>query len=89
MTPCGANCRGCSADHVLPDGASGATFEGDAGSPRPEATLAACVHTDGYGTRSAALVRVPRSEEARAEMWVADGSPCTASFVDVSERWSR
>ncbi len=80
---------GVLSDHVLPDGAASATFEDDAESPRSGATLAACVHTDGYGTRSAALVRVPRAEVRRPEMWVADGSPCTAPFVDVSDRWSR
>ncbi len=75
------------ADHVLPPGAAGATFEDDGRSPRPGATLAACVHTEEYGTRSAALVRVPRSADARPEMLVADGPPCTAPFVDVGGRW--
>jgi uncharacterized protein with NRDE domain len=75
------------ADHVLPPGAAEATFEDDERSPRPEATLAACVHTDEYGTRSAALVRVPPSADAVPEMLVADGPPCTAAFVDVTGRW--
>ena len=51
------------------------------------ATLAACVHTEDYGTRSAALLRVPASVDRRPEMLVADGPPCTAPFVDVSHRW--
>jgi uncharacterized protein with NRDE domain len=75
-------------DHVLPEGADGATFEDDDQSPRPAATLAACVHTDGYGTRSAALVRVPEAGDGRPEMLVADGSPCTVPFIDVSDRWT-
>ena len=78
--------RGVLIDHVLPDGADNATFED--GSSRPAATLAACVHTDGYGTRSAALVRVPRDEQRPPEMLVADGPPCTTAFVDVSGRWA-
>jgi uncharacterized protein with NRDE domain len=76
------------ADHVLPPGSSEATF-GDDRSPRLQATLAACVHTEEYGTRSAALVRVPSVEGARPEMVVADGPPCTAPLVDVSSRWDR
>src|ERR1019366_7100923 len=75
------------ADHVLPPGATSATF-GDDRSPRPEATLAACVHTDDYGTRSTALVRVPADPGRRREMLWADGPPCFAPFVDVSGWWS-
>ncbi len=75
------------ADHVLPPGAAEATFEDDGRTPRPGATLAACVHTEEYGTRSAALVRVPLSATARPEMLVADGPPCTAPFVDVGGHW--
>ena len=53
---------------------------------RPAATRAACVHTDGYGTRSSTLVRVPTAPGGRPEVWVAEGSPCTTRFVDVSDR---
>lgn len=74
------------ADHVLPQGAAEATF-GEDRSPRREATLAACVHTDDYGTRSAAMVRVPASAAARPELLVADGPPCVAPLVDVSGLW--
>jgi hypothetical protein len=56
--------------------------------PRREATLAACVHTDDYGTRSAALVRVPKDPTGFPEMQVADGPPCTAPFVDVGPLWT-
>ena len=76
------------ADHVLPPGAAEATF-GDDRSPRPEATLAACVHTEDYGTRSAAMVRLPAAAEVHPQMLVADGPPCTSPWVDVSGRWTR
>jgi uncharacterized protein with NRDE domain len=70
------------ADH-WPDGA-------EAGGPavvRRPATLAACVHTDDYGTRSAELVRVPSDPRTLPEVLVAEGPPCAAPFVDVSTRW--
>ncbi len=85
-TPLWATLPAVLADHVLPPGAAEATFDDDR-SPRPAATLAACVHTDDYGTRSAALVRVPASVDRRPEMLVADGPPCTAPFAEVSHRW--
>jgi uncharacterized protein with NRDE domain len=75
------------ADHVLPPGAATATF-GDKRSPRPEATMAACVHTDDYGTRSSAMVRVYAEQDRRPDMLVADGPPCSTGFVDVSSRWA-
>jgi uncharacterized protein with NRDE domain len=52
---------------------------------RPPETLAACVHTDTYGTRSSTLVRVPAAPEELPQVLVADGHPCTAPFVDVSD----
>ncbi len=76
------------ADHVLPPGASVATFGGDDRSPRPEATMAACVHTDDYGTRSAALVRVSALLASPPDVLVADGAPCAAPFVDVGALWT-
>ena len=75
------------ADHVLPPGAGEATFGADR-SPRPGATLAACVHTEEYGTRSAAMVRIGAASSADPEMWVADGPPCTSPWVDVSAHWT-
>ena len=48
---------------------------------RPTATLASCVHTEEYGTRSAALVRVASDPGRRPELLVADGPPCTYPFV--------
>jgi uncharacterized protein with NRDE domain len=72
------------ADHTRPAAAAGS----DESAPRREATLAACVHTDEYGTRSAALVRVPKDPTERPEMQVADGPPCTTPFVDVGSCWT-
>src|ERR1035441_2190705 len=76
------------ADHTVPVTADGESSKNDAIARRP-ATFASCVHTDGYGTRSSALIRVPEDLHARPEMLVADGPPCTAPFVDVGYRWDR
>ena len=51
---------------------------------RPTATLASCVHTEEYGTRSAALVRIRAQQQTEPEMLVADGPPCTAPFVTAT-----
>jgi uncharacterized protein with NRDE domain len=53
---------------------------------RPE-TLAACVHTDSYGTRSSTLIRVPSDEGLRPEVSYAEGHPCTAPFLDATALW--
>jgi uncharacterized protein with NRDE domain len=55
---------------------------------RPE-TLAACVHTEDYGTRSSTLIRVPAGIDEPPEVRYADGHPCTSPFVDVTAWWSR
>jgi uncharacterized protein with NRDE domain len=52
---------------------------------RPAETFAACVHTENYGTRSSTLVRVPAALGDHPQVSVADGHPCTAPFVDVTE----
>jgi uncharacterized protein with NRDE domain len=54
---------------------------------RPE-TLAACVHTDSYGTRSSTLIRVPAGPHALPEVRSADGHPCTSPFVDAGSLWT-
>ena len=54
---------------------------------RSRETLASCVHTEHYGTRSASLIRVPLRVDRLPEVLVADGPPCATSFVDVSSRW--
>lgn len=74
-------------DHTLPSGADPESMAvGDV--IRPTATLACCVHTDDYGTRSAAVVAVPRAADAMPEMLVADGPPCTTPFVEFTSLWS-
>jgi uncharacterized protein with NRDE domain len=70
-------------DHSVPPGAR---MSPPRKSDRPVELAAACVHTEGYGTRSAALVSVPA--EGLPRMWVADGPPCRAPFVNVDELWS-
>jgi uncharacterized protein with NRDE domain len=54
---------------------------------RPPETLASCVHTDDYGTRSSAIVLV-RGDDRVPSMWVADGHPCMAPFADVGGLWA-
>lgn len=61
-------------DHRVPEG-----------DERPNAGT--CVHLDTFGTRSSCLVRVGSLPGVPPQMWVADGPPCTASYVDVSELW--
>lgn len=53
--------------------------------PRPVETLAACVHTDTYGTRSSTLVRVPAASNEHPRVLVADGHPCTSAYVDMTD----
>ena len=76
------------ADHTVPVAADREPSKKDA-IVRWPATFASCVHTDDYGTRSAALMRVPQDLHARPDMLVADGPPCTAPFIDVGYRWDR
>jgi len=51
---------------------------------RPVETLAACVHTDAYGTRSSTIVSVPTAPGQLPRVLVADGHPCTSPYVDVT-----
>jgi uncharacterized protein with NRDE domain len=55
------------------------------GHVRPAETLAACVHTDSYGTRSSTVVSVPAESRRHPRVLVADGHPCVTPFVDVTE----
>jgi uncharacterized protein with NRDE domain len=59
----------------------------DAATRRPE-TLAACVHTEDYGTRSSTLIRVVADTHELPEVFSADGHPCTAPFVKASPLWT-
>ncbi len=58
------------------------------GRERLVATLAPCVHADGYGTRSSTMVRVAEDPSELPEVLVADGPPCTTPFVGVGDLWS-
>jgi uncharacterized protein with NRDE domain len=58
------------------------------GRERRVATLAPCVHADGFGTRSSALVRVSDQRALAPNLLVADGPPCTTPFVDARHLWS-
>ena len=79
-------------DHSVPEtvtvstalSADGSADPVPAPRPRPVATLAACVHTDDYGTRSSTIVSVPAVAAALPRVLVADGHPCTSAFVDMS-----
>ncbi len=49
---------------------------------------APCVHSSGRGTRSSSLIRVPANRSSPTEVSIADGAPCSAEYVDVSNRWA-
>jgi uncharacterized protein with NRDE domain len=51
---------------------------------RNRETLAICVHTPAYGTRSSAVITVPSDRDTPPIVWVADGPACTTPFVDRS-----
>lgn len=77
-----ATMRAVLSDHSVPVALS--TREADP--KRPPALGAACVHTPEFGTRSAAIVRVPAAGPPGME--VADGPSCQAPFVSVDQLWS-
>lgn len=52
----------------------------------PASLTAACVHAEGYGTRSSAISMVPAT--GRPTMLVADGTPCETPMRDVSALWA-
>jgi uncharacterized protein with NRDE domain len=57
-----------------------------AGRVRPPQLSAACVHADGYGTRSAMTVSVPAA--GLPSVRVADGRPCERALADFSSLWT-
>lgn len=69
------------ADHSIPPEVAAEPEASD----RPKEYAAACVHVEGYGTRSSAIVEVPGS--GLPHMWVADGSPCSHPFEVVDRLW--
>jgi uncharacterized protein with NRDE domain len=56
-----------------------------AGDERPNA--ATCVHLDGFGTRSSCIIRVGDAPGVPPQLFVADGPPCSASYVGVGGLW--
>lgn len=56
---------------------------------RPDATFAPCVHGNGYGTRTGAVVIIPSSPAVRPDFHYTDGPPCTAPLEDATPRWAR
>ena len=77
------------ADHLVPVVEVQEAAADGGGVSRQLETFAACVHTDGYGTRSATVLAVPAATAGETRILVADGPPCTAPFVDVTGRWTR
>ena len=67
----GARLEAVLADHTAP------------GEGERAALSAACVHTEGYGTRWSGIVTVPRDEGARPRFRYAGGPPCRSAFVEV------
>jgi uncharacterized protein with NRDE domain len=57
-----------------------------AGRVWPAALSAACVHADGFGTRSSAIITVPAA--GRPAMLVADGRPCVTPMRDATALWT-
>jgi len=55
---------------------------------RPLPTLAPCVHSEDYGTRSSTVIRVGPDPAVRPEVLAADGPPCTSPFVDATSLWA-
>ena len=52
----------------------------------PPALSAACVHADGFGTRSSAIITVPAA--GLPDMLAADGKPCVTPMRDVTALWT-
>ncbi len=57
-----------------------------AGRVLPPALTAACVHHEGFGTRSSAVIAVPAA--GLPTMIVADGKPCVTPMRDVTALWT-
>jgi uncharacterized protein with NRDE domain len=68
-------------------GTGGGSGGGGSAGGRPPETLAACDHTERYGTRSSTLVAVPADTGRPPTVSVADGHPCTSPFADATGLW--
>ena len=69
--------------HVLADHAAAGPSE-----PEGPRSSSNCVHLDGYGTRSSCILRCDEDTTVPPRLWVADGPPCEAPFVDLSRLWT-
>jgi len=54
----------------------------------PASLSAACVHADGYGTRSGMIASVPAAATGVPQVLVADGRPCEAPMQDMTGLWA-
>jgi uncharacterized protein with NRDE domain len=54
----------------------------------PASLSAACVHADGYGTRSGMIASVPAAAASVPQVLVADGRPCEAPMQDMTGLWA-
>jgi uncharacterized protein with NRDE domain len=54
----------------------------------PASLSAACVHAEGYGTRSALIVNVPARPQGEPAVLVADGRPCEHPMHDATSLWA-
>lgn len=71
------------ADHVVPPLAA----RDEPGDEDRRSGLAACVHTERYGTRSSTIVSIASSVDQLPEVLVAEGHPCESPFVDRTGLW--
>ena len=71
------------ADHEDPPDPPGADVEAE----RPAAVNAACVHTDGYGTRWSGVVMVAEDLGIRPAFSFTDGAPCSSTRQDATPLW--
>jgi len=77
--------RAVLANHDIPAGADAERAAGT--TERPPEVAAACVHTQRYGTRSAAVVVIPPDPDARPRLWYTDGPGCLSPLQDASGLW--
>jgi uncharacterized protein with NRDE domain len=73
--------RSVLADHSIP-----AAIAADPPPERAQELYAPCVHTEGYGTRSAVLLTVP-AEPGLPTVRVADGPPCRTPLLAIDDLW--
>jgi hypothetical protein len=52
-------------------------------SQRNSKISACCVHTEGYGTRSSMLLRVPASFDEQPDVWASNGPSCVKAMTNA------